>query len=91
MVREELVLISFFLSFQQYCKVCYILRSVQQCSLNTFLLKRNRKFPNFSGSVSVKRFLRIELNRQIKTAMIYILHLTLDSIYIFQSDNGEIV
>lgn len=72
MVREELVLISFFLSFQQYQRYYYILISVQQCSLNTFLLKGNRK-SNFSESVSVKHVLRIALSRQIKTAMIYIL------------------
>lgn len=42
-VREELVLISLFLSFNDTVKVCYILISVQQSSLNTFLLKGNRK------------------------------------------------
>lgn len=66
--------------------------SVQQYSLNTFLLKGDRKCPNWSGSVSVKPFLRIVLSRQIKTATIHILYLSLDSIYcVFQSEKGEIV
>lgn len=58
-----------------------------------FLLEVNGKLStNFSRSVSIKRFLRNEMSKEIKTPWIHVLYLSLDSIpYVFQRDNEAIV